>query len=108
MKKNNRITKSEFRDAMRRTTRRQGQHLLIMTKQSEGVTKVGFVTPASQVGNAVARNTVRRRLRMIADEVITQHPNGLTIVVRAGKGAAEVDFNALRAEFMKGLAKSIR
>lgn len=65
--------------------------------------KVGFIVP-KRVGNAVARNRVKRRLRMIVAETASalQPKHFLTTIAR--KGAAEQPFAVLRKEWRR-LAK---
>jgi ribonuclease P protein component len=52
------------------------------------------------VGGAVTRNLVKRRLRQIAREVLSVEPSGYRLIVRAQTGAAGVDWNRLREEFL--------
>ena len=59
------------------------------------VARFGFVS-SKAVGNAPTRNRVRRQLREIAREVMTE-PLG-DVVIRALPAAADADWNVLRAE----------
>ena len=59
--------------------------------------RVGFVV-SKAVGPAVVRNRVKRRLRHIAREIITDLPGSAVLVVRANPAAAEATFEELRAD----------
>ena len=67
--------------------------------------RVGFTT-SKKVGNAVARNRARRRLRACADAII---PNvarpGIDIVLIGRAATVARPFDALKADLMKCLAK---
>lgn len=52
--------------------------------------RVGFVIPG-KVGNAVARNRLRRRLRALFRDRLGALPAGGAVVVRTMPGAAELD-----------------
>lgn len=77
------------------------QHLVIYLKRDETLShaRFGFIV-GKPVAGAVGRNLVKRRLRHIAREILQQHPTGFDAVVRAQVGAAEVDWNRLREEFL--------
>ena len=53
--------------------------------------RFGFVV-SKQVGGAVVRNLVKRRLRALAQEEIHLHPHGRDVLVRALPGATGVSF----------------
>ena len=77
------------------------QHLVIYLKRDETMShaRFGFIV-GKTVAGAVGRNLVKRRLRAIARELLAQHPSGYTFVVRAQSGAATVEWNRLREEFL--------
>jgi ribonuclease P protein component len=58
-----------------------------------------------KVGNAVTRNTVRRRLREVFRACTSEVPGDLDLVVSARPAAAEATFGELRAEFDEALSK---
>ena len=62
------------------------------------VTRVG-ITVSSKVGNAVARNRIRRRLREIFRRQRDQLPGGIDIVLIASPKAAVADFSTLHAAY---------
>lgn len=67
--------------------------------------RVGF-TVSRKVGNAVARNRVRRRLREIARQVIPAQARADLDYVLVGRQAAlGRDFTALRSELVEALRR---
>lgn len=67
--------------------------------------RVGF-TASRKVGNAVARNRAKRRLRAAADIVITQGgAPGHDVVLIARQSTASRDFAALVRDLTTGLKK---
>jgi ribonuclease P protein component len=98
----NRLTDSEqFRSAIKSGRRFGSNHLVIYLKRDETSShaRFGFIV-GKTVAGAVGRNLVKRRLRALAREVLAQHPGGFDLVVRAQTGAAELDWNRLREEFL--------
>jgi len=61
-------------------------HLVVRPDNSESA-RVGFIV-SKAVGSAVARNTVRRRLRHLARGYLRLLPGGSLLVVRAAPRAA--------------------
>ncbi len=62
------------------------------------VTRVG-ITVSGKVGNAVARNRIRRRLREIFRRQRARLPGGIDVVLIASPKAAGADFSALHAAY---------
>ena len=67
---------------------------------SDKPTRFGFIT-SKQVGGAVVRNRVKRRLRALAAGTLTQHPMGVEVVVRATGETGTVSFTDLAAEWRR-------
>lgn len=67
--------------------------------------RFGFIVSA-QLGNAVYRNRVRRRLRAICSEA-SFVPAEQDIVIRALPAAADADWDTLRAEIDGGLRRVV-
>jgi ribonuclease P protein component len=65
--------------------------------------RAGFVV-SKAVGPAVVRNTVRRRLRHLVRDRVTELPAGSTLVVRALPAAAATPYPALAADLDAALA----
>jgi ribonuclease P protein component len=65
--------------------------------------RAGFVV-SKAVGNAVVRNTVRRRLRHLVRERLPELPAGSTVVVRALPPAAGASYAQLGADLDAALA----
>jgi len=98
----NRLTQAEqLRSTLKSGKRFAAKHLVIHLKRDEAQphARVGFIV-GKTVAGAVGRNLVKRRLRAVARELLQQHPGGFDLVVRAQTGAAELDWNRLREEFL--------
>jgi ribonuclease P protein component len=66
--------------------------------------RFGFIV-SKQVGSAVVRNTVRRRLKAACHEQLTRVTPGSDIVIRALPAAASADFSALRDEVSRCITR---
>lgn len=90
----NRLTESDsFRIAVRRGRRAGSKNLVVHLgagPESDGPRppRVGFVV-SKAVGNAVARNRVKRQLRHLAREHLVSLPGSAVLVVRALPHAAQ-------------------
>jgi ribonuclease P protein component len=78
-------------------------HFLILLKEKGGGTRVGF-TVSKKVGNAVVRNSIKRRLR----EYYRQNkslfvPADINIVAK--KGAEVLDFHQISTELAAALGR---
>ena len=83
-----------------------GDDLLVLKALPNGTgsNRYGFVV-SKRVGNAVARNRVKRRLREIAR--LTPTHEGWDLVLIARKGAGEADYRRLEGA-VKGLLRRAR
>src|SRR5690606_4765128 len=68
--------------------------------------RFGFII-SKQVGTAVVRNTVRRRLKAICAELLDTVPEGTDVVIRALPASAGADFSDLRADVVRCLNRLI-
>ena len=84
------------------------KHLVIHLKRDEAQphARFGFIV-GKPVAGAVGRNLVKRRLRALAREVTAKHPGGFDMVVRAQVGAAQLDWNRLREEFLGAVSTAL-
>jgi ribonuclease P protein component len=69
-----------------------------------GTPRLGL-SVSRRVGNAVTRNTVRRRLREVFYSALPEIPSNLDLVVSAQPAAAEASFRELSEEFARSLRK---
>ncbi len=84
--------------------------VLLMRRREDGddAMRVGF-TVTKKIGNAVARNRMKRRLRALARELLpTGGVRGADHVLIGRSGGIERDFATLRVELLKALAKVAR
>lgn len=73
-------------------------------KMSGDDVRFGFIV-SKAVGNAVVRNTVRRRLKAVCHEALSELEPGRDVVIRALTPAAQADFGTLRAEVLRCLRR---
>lgn len=95
--KANRIVRGDDFRRIVRTGRRAGGPLAVVhrTKPGAAVSRFGFIV-SKQVGNAVVRNRVKRRLTEIVREQLPAH-EAEDVVIRALPPAGQADFATLRA-----------
>jgi len=68
--------------------------------------RIGFVV-SRQVGGAVTRNHVERRLRHAARDVVPVLPGGSRLVVRALPSAAQASFGELHDDLRRGVRRCL-
>ncbi len=105
----NRLTRgAEYKAVVRRGSRCASAHtvtyVLTTTGNEQRRTRFGFIV-SKQVGSAVVRNTVRRRLKALCLEALPSVRPGTEIVIRALPSAATAEFGDLRAEVERCFAR---
>lgn len=68
--------------------------------------RVGVVV-SKQVGGAVSRNLVRRRIQAVCAENLDTVPRDDLIVIRALPGSRQVSWDTLRTEISDGLRRAV-
>lgn len=103
----NRLTRgTEYKAVVRRGRRCAGAHTITYVNRvgTEGPARFGFIV-SRQVGGAVVRNTVRRRLKAVCAESLPSVAEGSDVVIRALPSAATASFADLRDEVSRCLAR---
>lgn len=103
----NRITRgAEYRAVVRGGSRCAGANTVtyVVTTAEDRPARFGFIV-SKQVGTAVTRNTVRRRLKAACAEALTGVRPGADIVIRALPAAASAPFSDLRSEVTRCLTR---
>ncbi|KRA25166.1 ribonuclease P protein component [Microbacterium sp. Root61] len=103
----NRLTRgAEYKAVVRRGRRCAGAHTVTYVTVTEDPrhARFGFIV-SRQVGSAVVRNTVRRRLKAVCAEALPGVQPGVDIVIRALPSAATAPFSDLRAEVSRCIAR---
>ena len=87
----------DLRHVSRRGSRRASQFFVVSRQvtQADNPSRFGFVV-SKQVGGAVIRNRVKRRLREMAQDEISRGFCGEDVVVRALPPAGEAMYDQLR------------
>ncbi len=104
MKKEYRLRRREdFRQVYRQGKIVFGRYLVFhLLPIPDSRTKMGF-SVSKKVGNAVVRNSIKRKLRAIAQDIIEKFPESYHIVIGAkvkSKGATSIQ---LRQDFLRTL-----
>ncbi|WP_156761449.1 ribonuclease P protein component [Microbacterium karelineae] len=102
-----RITRGiDYRTVVRRGARRAGAtHIVHVVDTGEPrLPRFGFIV-SKAVGNAVIRNTVRRRLKAICLEATPHVRPGADVVIRALPVSAATPFAELRRDVLRGLER---
>jgi ribonuclease P protein component len=104
--KRTRLTDSpEFERVYRQGAAYRGNLFSVHAFPNEfGTPRLGLSVPR-RVGNAVTRNTVRRRLREVFYSALPEIPGNLDLVVSARPAAAEANLRELDEEFARALRK---
>jgi len=103
----NRLTRgAEYKAVVRRGGRCAAAHTVtyVVTSDHERPARFGFIV-SKQVGSAVVRNTVRRRLKAVCLHAIEGVKPGSDVVIRALPSAATADYSALRDEVERCLGR---
>ena len=103
----NRLTRgAEYKAVVRRGRRCAGAHTVTYINRAvtDGPARFGFIV-SRQVGGAVVRNTVRRRLKALCFESLGVIAPGNDIVIRALPSAASASYADLRIDVEKCLAR---
>jgi len=69
----------------------------MLTTGESRAARFGFII-SKQVGTAVVRNTVRRRLKAVCAEALTRVPEGTDVVIRALPASATASYAELSAD----------
>jgi ribonuclease P protein component len=76
----------------------------MLSTGESGTVRFGFII-SKQVGTAVVRNTVRRRLKAVCAEALPRVPQGTDVVIRALPASATASFAELRADVDRCLTR---
>lgn len=96
---------SEFERVYKRGVAYRGRLFSVHAFPNEvGTLRLGL-SVSKKVGNAVTRNTVRRRVREIFAQDAGEAEGGLDLVVSARPASRDATFHDLREEFGRALRK---
>ncbi|MFE4724892.1 ribonuclease P protein component [Microbacterium sp. NPDC056736] len=104
----NRLTRgADYKAVVRRGRRCAEAHTVTYVSRvvTDGPARFGFIV-SRQVGGAVMRNTVRRRLKALCFESLGSVAPGSDVVIRALPSAASASFAELRTDVTKCLPRS--
>ena len=105
----NRLTSGiDYRQVVRRGARCGGPRLItsVLAGAQQRPPRFGFII-SKQVGTAVVRNSVRRRLKAVCAEFLETVPEGTDVVIRALPASATAEYSALRADVARCLDRQI-
>lgn len=98
-KTNRVLSAADFKSAVRKGKRLYAPHAVVYLARgdAEAPTRFGFIV-GKNVGNAVTRNLVRRRLRSIGRDLLATRATGGDVVVRALPGVEQLPWSTLQSE----------
>jgi ribonuclease P protein component len=107
-KQNRVLSAADFKASVRRGRRSYSGHAVIyLTRRGDDEpSRFGFIV-GKNVGGAVTRNLVRRRLRSIARSLLDGHATGADIVVRALPGVGQLGWDTLQSEITDAVNGSV-
>jgi ribonuclease P protein component len=76
----------------------------MLTTGESGAVRFGFII-SKQVGTAVVRNSVRRRLKAVCAEALPRVPEGTDVVIRALPASATATYAELSADVNRCLGR---
>jgi ribonuclease P protein component len=88
--------KKEFAQVFAQARKRHSPHLLFLTRENGGGHSRIGLTVSRKVGNAVVRNRIKRMLRESFRRLERDVWPPLDVVVIARKGAADLDYEAVK------------
>ena len=117
----NRIVRADdYRNTVRRGRKSATAHCVVYLRMRNGASgadassasgpvpaRFGFIV-SKAVGNAVTRNTIRRRLKAIAHENLESVPSGTDVVIRALPSVVEVGWPILLDEITRVMDKGVK
>jgi len=108
-KANRVLSAADFKSSVRRGRRVNTGHavLYVTNRDAAQPTRFGFIV-GKNVGGAVTRNLVRRRLRSIGRELLVDHSTGRDLVIRALPGVEQLAWDTLHSEIYDAVNGSVR
>jgi ribonuclease P protein component len=106
----NRIVRADdYRNTVRRGRKSGTAHSVVYVRRrrDDDAIRFGFIV-AKTVGNAVARNTVRRRLKHVCHELLPTMSPGTDVVIRALPGSLDVPWSTLLRDISGVVDESVR
>ena len=107
-KANRVLSAADFKSAVRRGKRVYTPHAVVYlsARDESESTRFGFIV-GKNVGGAVQRNLVRRRLRSIGRDLLAQNATGRDVVVRALPGVDQLGWDTLHTEISEVVNGSV-
>lgn len=105
-------TAGEFSNTVRSGARSGRRNVVLYARSrieegAEARSRFGFIV-SKAVGNAVARNLVKRRLRAVAAEALVNQGHTYDVVVRALPSAAQATWAELSVEVSEAITAACR
>lgn len=102
------VSAADYRSVVRRGKKCGGALTVVYSSADDEhtVSRFGFIV-SKAVGNAVVRNTVRRRLKAVCFDALPVIDSRRRIVVRALPAAASASFDELRREVNRALGAAL-